>query len=169
MMNAQELATAYVDTVMGQPNAWGQFVHPRLGASHHVMRALYELVGPAEGSRLIAQAFDDNREAQRIVAAVEQHLSPTGRNPKGWDEVDGVPLPPINWAADYGPTEQRIMAHMAAEMQRQSAWDRFCDHVHYRAANRQYAKALFNAARNEACDRYRLDEIRHRYHTQFTL
>ena len=56
-MTAQELATAYAQTICGPANGWGQHVHPRLGVSHSIMGLLRKLVGDDECQRLIKQAI----------------------------------------------------------------------------------------------------------------
>jgi len=52
-MTPQELAKAYVKTINGQPNGWGQYVHPTLGRSDFIMLRLRQLVGEQECDRLI--------------------------------------------------------------------------------------------------------------------
>ena len=44
-MTPQELAKAYVDTIMGPLNGWGQCVHPTLGRSDFILLRLQREVG----------------------------------------------------------------------------------------------------------------------------
>ena len=47
-MTPKELAKAYAETINGQANGWGQYVHPTLGQSHFIMIRLSKLVGADE-------------------------------------------------------------------------------------------------------------------------
>ncbi len=65
-MTPQQLAKAYVATINGPANGWGQHVHPALGRSDYIMAHLYRAVGEYEANRLIDAAF---REARDVVTA----------------------------------------------------------------------------------------------------
>jgi hypothetical protein len=44
-MTLKEYAKAYVMTIYGPVNAWGQCVHPTLGGSHTILREMYRIFG----------------------------------------------------------------------------------------------------------------------------
>ena len=54
-MTPEYLAEEYAKTIYGRPNGWGAYVHPTLGASHHIMARLYGMVGSDVGSDLITK------------------------------------------------------------------------------------------------------------------
>jgi hypothetical protein len=54
----EALAKAYVDTISGQANGWGQYVHPTLGISHAVLLRLHREAGKDKGDRLLQIEFD---------------------------------------------------------------------------------------------------------------
>ena len=56
-MTPQQLAQAYVETICGPANGWGQHVHPVLGQSHYIMLRIRNKVGESECDRLIDEAF----------------------------------------------------------------------------------------------------------------
>ena len=56
-MTPQQLAIAYVETINGPANGWGQYVHPTLGQSHAIMHKLSQIVGHDECQRLITEAM----------------------------------------------------------------------------------------------------------------
>jgi hypothetical protein len=60
-MTPKELATAYVDTINGRANGWGQYCHRTLGRSDFIMLRLWKEVGQEEGERLIDAAFAEAR------------------------------------------------------------------------------------------------------------
>jgi hypothetical protein len=43
--NVDTMAKHYVDTVNGQPNAWGAYVSPLYGESHNIMNRMTWLFG----------------------------------------------------------------------------------------------------------------------------
>ena len=45
--NVDSMAKHYVEIINGKPNAWGQFVSPIYGQSHHIMIEMTSLFGSA--------------------------------------------------------------------------------------------------------------------------
>ena len=62
-MTPKELAQAYVKTVTGPGNGWGQCVHPTLGRSDYILLRLQELVGREQCDWLVNCAFAESNEA----------------------------------------------------------------------------------------------------------
>jgi len=56
-MTPQELAQAYVRTINGAANGWGQHVHQTLGRSEFILLRIIREVGQEECDRLINKAF----------------------------------------------------------------------------------------------------------------
>lgn len=56
-MTPEQIAKAYVETINGPANGWGQHVHPTLGRSHAIMLRLRRMVGEEECERLLDAAM----------------------------------------------------------------------------------------------------------------
>ena len=57
MRTPKELAQAYVETINGPANGWGQHVHQILGRSEFILLRLVREVGQEECDRLVNKAF----------------------------------------------------------------------------------------------------------------
>jgi hypothetical protein len=62
-MTLEEYAKAYVETVSGPVNAWGQCVHPTLGRSDEIMIRMYRLFGGLPSEYAIEKEFKLIRKA----------------------------------------------------------------------------------------------------------
>jgi hypothetical protein len=65
-MTPRELAAAYVATINGPANGWGQFVHPVLGRTDRIMMRLTETVGGVECDHLLDEAFAEASRALEL-------------------------------------------------------------------------------------------------------
>ena len=65
MHTAEDLAKAYVETIYGPANGWGQYCHPTLGRSDYVMLRIFKLVGKDKGNLLIDREMDNYKRRHR--------------------------------------------------------------------------------------------------------
>jgi hypothetical protein len=56
--NVDTMAKHYVDTINGQPNAWGQYVSPIYGQSHDIINRMTWLFGSHVTQLAITKGID---------------------------------------------------------------------------------------------------------------
>jgi hypothetical protein len=56
--NVDTMAKHYVDTINGQPNAWGAYVSPIYGVSHNILPRMNSLFGTHVTQLAIKKAFN---------------------------------------------------------------------------------------------------------------
>lgn len=61
-MTLEEYAKEYVNTVLSQPNGWGQCVHPKFGRSDEMLIRMYRLFGGVPVEYAIDKEFKRIKE-----------------------------------------------------------------------------------------------------------